>query len=78
METCQRCGSDRIYNIDGKTSDCFCGYFQGKHCDGYVTDNVGIGGGDYIEFGYCLECGQIQGEWPVKDPDFGYEDDEDY
>ena len=26
---------------------------------------MGIGGGDYIEFAYCLDCGQIQKDFPV-------------
>lgn len=26
---------------------------------------MGIGGGDYVEFDYCLDCGQIQGTFPV-------------
>ena len=34
-----------------------------------TTDNIktdmGIGGGDYTEFSYCLDCGQIQGRFPV-------------
>jgi hypothetical protein len=31
---------------------------------GYVPDDMGIGGGDYVEFDYCLQCGQIQGRFP--------------
>jgi hypothetical protein len=27
---------------------------------------MGIGHGDYIEFRYCLNCGQIQGEFPIE------------
>jgi hypothetical protein len=34
--------------------------------DGYVPSKMGIGGGDYMEFSYCLDCGQIQGKFPVK------------
>jgi hypothetical protein len=28
--------------------------------DGYVPTGIGIGGNDYLEFDYCLNCGQIQ------------------
>lgn len=28
--------------------------------EGYVPQEFGVGGGDYIEFSFCLECGQIQ------------------
>jgi hypothetical protein len=33
--------------------------------DGYVPDDLGIGGGDYVEFDYCLDCGQLQGKFPL-------------
>jgi hypothetical protein len=31
-------------------------------CIGYVPTGIGIGGNDYLEFDYCLNCGQIQDE----------------
>lgn len=55
----------------------FSGTAKDRDYDGYVPTDVGIGGGDYIRFEYCLECGQIQGEFPVPDPPIeGGEDDE--
>lgn len=33
--------------------------------DGEVPENVGIGSGDYLRFSYCLDCGQIQGTFPI-------------
>jgi hypothetical protein len=33
--------------------------------DGYVPDGLGIGGGDYIELHWCMDCGQVQGEFPL-------------
>jgi hypothetical protein len=33
--------------------------------DGYVPRALGIGGGDYIEFEVCLNCGQMQGKYPI-------------
>jgi len=66
----EQCKSDRIASVSGKTSDlCFYTY-KGTEKDGYVPCNVGIDGGDYIAFSYCLECGQMQGEFPVPDPEF--------
>ena len=65
--SCQRCSSDRILSISGKCSDC-CTYSitnQNLTGDGYVPDNLNVGGGDYIEFTVCLDCGQQQGIWPV-------------
>lgn len=53
-------------HVTGKCSDT-CGFSMGGvNSDGYVPKGVGIGGGDYIEFNYCLDCGQIQGKFPVE------------
>lgn len=38
---------------------------EGFSHDGYVPDGLGIGGGDYLNFSFCLDCGQMQGEFPV-------------
>ena len=62
---CQRCGSERIAEVGGKTSDlCFVAVGDKEH-DGYVPGDMGIGSGDYIDFDFCLDCGQMQGEFPV-------------
>lgn len=66
MLTCQKCNSARLCQITGKCSDC-CGVTLGPvEWDGYVPNDIGVGGGDYIELTYCLECGQIQGEFPLE------------
>ena len=67
--TCQRCDSDRIMFVGGKCSDLCEYHYNGKEKYGGAPSDVGIGGGDYIEIEYCLQCGQIQGKFPVKDPD---------
>jgi hypothetical protein len=67
MKKC-KCGSNRIICVGGKCSDLFSASFGNAVYDGYVLDGIGIGGGDYMEFDYCLECGQIQGEFPVTNP----------
>jgi hypothetical protein len=63
-----KCGSDRIVNVSAKCND-MCDVSTYADCvyrstDGYVKRDMGIGGGDYIEFSYCLNCGQIQGTFP--------------
>lgn len=67
------CESNIIMNVSAKTSDMFNASIGNLDYDGYVPTDIGIGGSDYIQFSYCLECGQIQGEFPVK-PDFEDED----
>lgn len=50
--------------ISAKSSDMNLVRFGEKEKDGYVPSDMGIGGGDYIEFEWCLDCGQIQGTFP--------------
>lgn len=60
-----KCGSNRIAAINGKCSDmCSVSIGSIEH-DGYVPDGLGIGGGDYIDFEICLDCGQVQGTFPL-------------
>ena len=68
MKNCQRCNSNRTIEICGKTSDCFDARYKDRNYEGYVLTNIGIGDdSDYIFFNYCLDCGQIQGEFPVSE-----------
>jgi hypothetical protein len=41
--------------------------YMGKSYSGNVPSSE-IGAGDYVEFEYCLGCGQIQGAFPESDP----------
>lgn len=66
---CQKCGSERLLNVNAKTSDMCCTRFAGEHKDGYTPSGINIGGGDYLRFELCLECGQVQGKWPVVYPE---------
>jgi len=76
MKICQRCKSLRVLKVQGKVSDCFAMCMTNKKYNGYVANDIGIGGGDYIEFSYCLMCGQIQGDFPINNPiEFEEEDD---
>jgi hypothetical protein len=36
----------------------------GRTYHGYVPDDLGIGGGDDVNFDYCLDCGRIRGNFP--------------
>jgi len=71
---CISCGSERVVSVLGKVSDMCCISTYENEKNGYVPDELGIGGGDHIEFDYCLECGQIQGSFPVMDVE--WEEDE--
>ena len=68
MSHCQKCGSYRIAKVGAKCSDLCYYQYDGIEKDGYVPCEMGIGGGDYIDFDYCLECGQIQDDcFPIKE-----------
>jgi hypothetical protein len=70
MPQCQKCSSDRILTASAKCSDrCSAAFGDAEQESGYVPEGVGIDDGeDYIYFKVCLECGQMQGEWPKPDP----------
>lgn len=74
---CRGCKSERVARVKGKTDDkCFIS-IGGKELDDYVPRDMGIGGGDYIEFSYCLDCGLIQGEFPLEETGLEEKEDED-
>lgn len=62
---CQRCKSTRVASISGKSSDMNTTRIADKRDDGYVPYDMGIGGGDYIKLEFCLDCGQLQGAFPL-------------
>jgi hypothetical protein len=74
---CDKCNSERVASIMGKCSDLSVINLLGIEHEGYVPDDVGIGGGDYMRFDLCLDCGKVQGEFPLPDPKFYIEDEED-
>jgi len=66
---CQRCKSDRVLIISGKCSDQCFAEFKGEEGNGYAPEVPNIAeDGDYVCPKVCLECGQVQGKFPVKDP----------
>jgi hypothetical protein len=53
--------------VSGKCSDLCVSIYKYLEMDGYAPRGLGIGGGDYIEFGFCADCGTIQGFVPLSD-----------
>lgn len=71
--SCQRCHKDAVARVTAKCGDLFHFVWPGgREHRGAVLPHELIGlrdhnaYNDYVEFDYCLGCGQIQGEWPVK------------
>jgi hypothetical protein len=77
MNNCQRCGSSRVLEVSGNVANTCCIVMGQNEVVDCVPDNLGIGGGDFMEFEYCLECGQIQDTFPVDDPEWESENDYD-
>ena len=70
---CQSCGSDRTFTIYAHSKDLNDWEYKGKKGQGYLPYVGDLFGGDDVHMTVCLECGQVQGTFPVEDP----EDDED-
>jgi len=67
---CDKCNSERVALLNGKTSDMCQFRYKDIDTDGYVPQGIIIGDdgyGDYINFHFCLECGKIQGKFPISD-----------
>lgn len=69
MSICTKatCKSDRIISVSGKCADRFDAFIKGRLYEGYVPDDIGIGRyhGDFIILTFCLDCGQMQGDFPL-------------
>lgn len=62
---CQSCGSKRLVTLWMKCNDLASVTFKGREYDGSIPDDLGIQGGDDPSFTHCLNCGHIQGTWPL-------------
>lgn len=62
---CQRCNSPRVAHLSAKSSDLNFVILGDAEHYGYVPEDMGIGSDDYVELAWCLDCGQIQGFWPL-------------
>ena len=65
LAPCQRCQSTRMAYILARCSDMCSVDLAGRHSHGYVPRDLGIGGGDDVQLRYCLDCGQLQGRFPL-------------
>lgn len=81
LALCQSCGENRVLSIYSHPSDLNnVRYTKGRRKEGNLPYIEPIGGGDDINIAICLECGQVQGEFPVPEErmiEYFEEDDED-
>lgn len=64
---CKKCNSNRVASVNAKCSDLCSINIGDNESVSYVPRDMGIGGGDYVNFEYCLDCGQIIGEFPLPE-----------
>lgn len=66
---CAKCGSERQMFVSAECSDlCQAIDLQRDvEYEPYVAFGLNLGGGDYLEFYFCMDCGHIRGEWPIDD-----------
>lgn len=65
--SCEAENHKRIMQVSGKVSDMCSLSFNDIGYDGYVPEGLNLGGGDYLEFEFCLDCGTIMGNFPISD-----------
>ena len=63
---CITCKSERVASVSAKCNDTFSVQVGGVNETNYVNSDFGIGSDDYIRISYCLNCGQIQGKFPLE------------
>lgn len=76
-DTCQRCGSSAVAFVHVPHKDCFYMSLFGKEYEGYGLEELtplAASHEDNTEFEFCMDCGQLQGDFPQSpllpvDPD---------
>lgn len=64
---CQKCTSNNVIRVSAKCDDRCHVTFNDYDVSDYAPSNIGLGlGGDYLNFSYCGDCGQIQGTFPLE------------
>lgn len=66
-KVCQRCCGHRVASVSAKCSDRVSFSLGDNDRHGGVPNDAGIGEGDYLEIDYCLDCGQLQGSFPLNE-----------
>lgn len=47
-----------------------------KEQNDYAPEDMNIGGGDYVDFSYCLDCGTIVGDFPLPPTELETEEED--
>jgi hypothetical protein len=82
---CQNCDSERVVSVSAKCDeDSILVGLRDEEGQGELPDGIGIGAGQFLDMELCLDCGQMQGDYPappmtleLSNEDDGEENDED-
>ncbi len=75
-QKCDSCSSERLLSVLSRASDCHHLEYKGKEHQGYMLNGLGIGSGDDTQFVLCLECGKVQGKFPIPDENISFLEEE--
>jgi len=59
---CQQCGSERVLEVSARSKDMT--WYKIGHVEAVDQYAHILGNGDHFEVEICLDCGQVQGDWP--------------
>lgn len=63
---CQQCKSARVATMRAHTDNQCQWKGDGYNHSGDLPESVGLGKRNIIKFAYCLDCGQLQGDFPIS------------
>ena len=63
---CQTCKSKNVAYAYFSLGSHFSLSMLGDVYQGELPMNINLGEGRNIKFKICMDCGQVQGEWPIK------------
>jgi hypothetical protein len=66
---CDKCKSDRLLMVYVQGRDMHQLEYKGQDYEGYMVQGLGLYGnyGDATQFKLCMECGKIQGNFPIPE-----------
>lgn len=64
---CSKCLKSRMLNVSAKCDDKCDVTINGRSECGYVPSGLNIGSGDYLFFSLCLNCGHVDGKFPLDE-----------
>lgn len=66
---CLKCNSERVINIEAHMERNVYTQYRGHEFVGGIPDSINIAYKGHLDIDMCLECGQVQGTFPVADLD---------